>query len=180
MWIDINSPYSGLIVRVRDKDIGRSVRDKDGRVFFVLPRTTGEGHYASVTRIGGPKEEEKYLAMLAKEEAALASGEARSQQQIHDATGRQRSSWKGKFVILVMVLILLVLVYVFTIGPFGGENFPWRKPPAPPVSPVLPPNPSVPQPAMLHGSESIWLCEGAGVFSELFMADAMSSGQRMV
>ncbi len=129
MWIEINSPHSGRPVRVRDKDIGRSVRDEDGRVFFVLPRTTGEGYYASFTRAGGADDERKYLAMLAKEEHAKATGEAITQQQIFDATGRRRSSWKGKLVILVLLLLVLLLVYLFTAGPFGGDRFPWRKPP---------------------------------------------------
>lgn len=129
MWIEINSPHSGRPVRVRDKDIGRSVRDEDGRIFFVLPRTTGEGYYASVTRTGGANDEQKYLEMLAKEIQAQATGREITQQQIFDATGRKRSSWRGKLVILVLLLLVLLLVYLFTVGPFGGEKFPWRKPP---------------------------------------------------
>lgn len=136
MWIEINSPHSGRPVRVRDKDIGRSVRDEEGRIFFVLPRSTGEGHYASVTRTGGPKEEQKYLDMLAKEEHAKATGESITQRQIHDATGGKRSSWKGKAVILFMLAIVLLLVYVFTLGPLSGDKFPWRKPPQIPSQPA--------------------------------------------
>ena len=135
MWIEINSPHSGRPVRVRDKDIGRSVRDEDGRIFFVLARATGEGYYSSVTRTGGPKEEQKYLDMLAKEEHAKSTGQAITQRQIHDATGGKRSSWKGKAVILVMLVFVLLLVYVFTLGPLSGDKFPWRKPPEIPTTP---------------------------------------------
>jgi len=131
MWIEINSPHSNRPVRVRDKDIGRSVRDEEGRIFFVLPRTTGDGYYASITRTGGPKEEQKYFDMLAKEEVAKSTGEAVTQRQVHDATGRRRSSWKGKLVIVVLLLMVLALVYLFTVGPWGGGNFPWTKPPVP-------------------------------------------------
>ncbi len=129
MWIDVNSPHSGRIVRVRDKDVGRSVRDEDGRIFFVLPRSDGEGHYGSVTRTGGPKEEQKYLEMLAKEEHAKATGQAITAAAIHDATGRRRSSWRGKAVIFFILAMVMFLIYLFTVGPFGGDKFPWRKPP---------------------------------------------------
>ena len=129
MWIEINSPHSGRPVRVREQDIGRSVRDEGGKIFFVLRRSTGDGYYGSVTRTGGAKEEQKYLDMIAKEAAAKASGEAASQRQVHDATGSKRSSWKGKMVIVVMLLLVLALVYLFTIGPMGKWS--WQKPPTP-------------------------------------------------
>jgi hypothetical protein len=129
MWIEVNSPHSGRPVRIRDKDIGRSVRDEDGRIFFALPRSDGNGHYGSLTRTGGPKEEQKYLEMLAKEEQAKASGQATTQSQIHDATGGKRSSWRGKAVILALLVLVLVLIYLVTVGPFGNQKMPWQAPP---------------------------------------------------
>lgn len=131
MWIEVNSPHSGRPVRVREQDVGRSVRDDEGRVFFVLPRSDGQGHYGSVTRTGGPAAEEKYLAMLADEGRAQAAGDDAGRQPVHDATGRKRSSWKGKLVLVILLLLVLLLVYLFTIGPFGGDKFPWRAPPTP-------------------------------------------------
>ncbi|MEX2212905.1 MAG: hypothetical protein WD768_02180 [Phycisphaeraceae bacterium] len=144
MWLDIHSPHSGRIVRVRDKDVGRSVRDEDGRIFFVLARPTGEGHYASLTRTGGPREEQNYDTMLAKQATAKASGEERSTAQIHDATGRARSTLKGRLILLVIIVAVLAVAYLFTKGSLGNGRWPWESPPPTPVVPQQPVNPPPP------------------------------------
>ena len=43
MPIVVNSPYSGESVKIRDQDVGRAVKDRDGKVFYVLPRSDGSG-----------------------------------------------------------------------------------------------------------------------------------------
>ena len=45
MPIVVNSPYSGESVKIRDQDVGRAVKDRDGKVFYVLPRSDGSGYY---------------------------------------------------------------------------------------------------------------------------------------
>ncbi len=128
-WLEVHSPHDGRPVRVRDKDIGRSVRDGDGRIFFVIERSDGEGYYGSVTRQGGPEHEAKYDEMLAKEEHAKNVAADIHAQQVHDATGGKRSSARGKLVILLLAAIVLFLVWLFTIGPLG--NLEWQAPPGP-------------------------------------------------
>ena len=144
MWIDIHSPHSGRIVRVRDKDVGRSVRDEEGKSFCVRQRASGEGHYASLTRQGGPKEEARYDEMLAKEETAKASGQAQSAAQIHDATGHQRSTLKGRLMLLIIVIVVLAGVYLFTKGPLGNGRWPWESAPVQGPNPQQPAGPNTP------------------------------------
>jgi len=144
MWIEVNSPHTGRPVRIRDKDVGRTVRDEDGNIFYALPRPDGQGHYSSLTRAGGPDQERRYDDMLAKESRARAAGQEASQRLVHDARGKPRSNVRGKLVILVLALIVAALVYLFTIGPLGGTSWPWQKPPEPTPAPA---NPGAPSPA---------------------------------
>ncbi len=121
MWIEVASPHSGRMVRVRLKDVGRSVRDEEGRIFFVLDRSDGGGYYASLTRTGGAKAEKEYLDMLDKQDAAKASGEERSQQQIFDATGKARSKLKGRVLLVLILAALAAAAWAFTLGPLAKK-----------------------------------------------------------
>ena len=71
--------------------VGRTVRDEEGHIFYVIADEAGDGHYASLTRKGGPEQKAKYLEMIAKQEHARSVGAERSAEQIHDATGKRRS-----------------------------------------------------------------------------------------
>lgn len=128
-WFEVNSPHNGRPVRVRDKDVGRSVRDGDGRVFYVLERSEGDGHYSSLTRQGGPEHEATYDEMLAKESHAKNVAAVVTEKQVHDATGGKRSSVRGKMVILFLAVVVAFLAYLFTIGPLGSGSWPWTAPP---------------------------------------------------
>lgn len=150
MGIDVHSPHTGRIVRIREQDVGRSVRDQEGKIFFVLVRASGEGHYGSVTRTGGPKEEAKYDEMVAKQEAAKASGQAQSISQIHDATGQKRSTLKGRLILLFIIVAVLAAVYLFTKGPLGNGRWPWEAAPATPQQPQQP----QPQPQSMRIDQS--------------------------
>lgn len=59
-YMNINSPYSGDPVKIRTTDIGRAVKDTEGRIFYVLPRSDGKGYYSSITRKGGPKKNNSF------------------------------------------------------------------------------------------------------------------------
>jgi len=122
MAIDIHSPHSGLPVKVREQDVGRAVRDEQGRIFYVLQRPSGQGHYASKTRAGGEAAEQAYDALEKKE--------ALSEQAAHDATGTPRSNTRGKLVIAMFVLIVaaMVALWLFTVGPLGDVQ--WHAPPS--------------------------------------------------
>ena len=77
-WMIVRSPHDGREVKVRDKDVGRSVRDGENRIFYVLERDDGS-HYGSLTRQGGADQEAAYDAMIAKEKKAQAVGAAITQ-----------------------------------------------------------------------------------------------------
>ncbi|MEM6459939.1 MAG: hypothetical protein AAF710_11185 [Planctomycetota bacterium] len=121
MPITINSPYSGRPVKVRDQDLNRAVRDEEGRVFYVVARADGSGHYAAPTRKGSAKDEQRYDEMAAKMQ--------RSQEQVavqheaaFDATGKGRGGGVGrKLVLLVLLLVLAAAGYgaytAFLAGP---------------------------------------------------------------
>lgn len=140
MGITVRSPYSGNAVKVRDQDVGRAVKDEEGRIFYVLPRTDGSGHYGALTRAGGTKDEARAIAFEQKE--AARQGNVHEQVAIaHDARGKKRSSIRGKLVILVLVVIVVTLLYLFKFGPFKIEPSSWQKPPPPNMIPLDPPQP---------------------------------------
>lgn len=59
MAITILSPHSGDPVTVRDQDVGKSVKDRQGRPFYVLQAPDGL-YYAALTKAGGQKDIERY------------------------------------------------------------------------------------------------------------------------
>ena len=123
MAITVNSPYSGKPVKVRDQDVKRAVRDEEGRIFYVLPKSDGSGFFGSMTRAGGEKEERRAAAAQAKADQ-MAEQATRVQQAPHDSTGRRRGGWRGLLVIVILVVIVAILTYLFSPwGPFSWENF---------------------------------------------------------
>ena len=121
--ITVNSPYSGMPVKVRDQDVRRAVRDEEGRVFYVLPKSDGSGFWGSMTRAGGEKQERNASQVPAK--AGRVSEQAALTHSVpYDVTGRRRRSWRGVLVILILMVITAVLVYLFSpSGPFSWKNF---------------------------------------------------------
>jgi hypothetical protein len=113
MAIEVYSPHSGHPVKVRQEDIGRAIRDEAGQIFYVVPREEGSGYYASLTRTGSTKDQQRYdeLAQrIARGEfvpeppaGAAASGPAKP----HDATGRRRIAPLRLAVLAVILLALL-------------------------------------------------------------------------
>lgn len=125
MGIIVHSPFSGQPVKVRDQDAGRAVRDEEGRIFYVLPKSDGSGYYGAPTRAGGAKDEARALEYENK--LARAQEISRAQvRAVHDATGRSRSGARGKLVILVLAVAVGALAYLFTLGPLAGR---WKAPP---------------------------------------------------
>src|SRR5690606_29595340 len=66
MPIVVHSPFSGRPVKIRDEDVGRAVRDEENRIFYVLERSDGSGHYGAPTRSGNPRDEQRYDELVAK------------------------------------------------------------------------------------------------------------------
>ncbi len=104
MPIVILSPYSGRPVKIRDKDIGRSVRDEENRIFYVVSRSQGEGYYASLTRNGSEKDEKRYDELEQKTAVADVHKREELAQPVHNAMGRKR---KGTWVRRLIYLAIL-------------------------------------------------------------------------
>lgn len=170
MPIIVNSPYSGRPVKVRDQDLGRAVRDEEGRIFYAVPRSGGKGYYGAPTRHGSPKDEQRYLEMESKEAvAADARVQARSI-AVHDATGRPRGGLRRVVLLVILLAVLATLGYVAWLvlgeGWVGGDgtiDLPisppqWpEQPPIPDTAPQLPaPAPPEPRAAMTLLIPSMW------------------------
>ena len=108
MSITVLSPHDGTPVKLRDQDLGRAVRDAQQRIFYVLPRPDGSGHYAALTRAGGTKDLQRYDEMLTKTQqvrenvheqvAAVTTAKA------HDARGKRRGKPLRWFLLLLILL----------------------------------------------------------------------------
>ena len=142
MAIKVLSPHSGRLVMVREQDVGRAVRDEGGRIFYVLVRSDGAGHYGSPTRSGGAAYEKRALELAAQpaaaeppEPAAVASQGAEAPTGPgpvgHDATGRRRAV-SGRWIILVLAVVMALIAFLFSPwGPYGAERMPRVETPEP-------------------------------------------------
>ena len=131
MPIVINSPYSGRPIKVRDQDIGRAIRDENGRIFYVVQRRDAGGFYAAPTRHGSVKDEQNYLDLLAnptldQEQAAPGISSLR----MHDATGRARTGrrWLALWIGLIGGLAAVFYLIVWAdLAPWGSEWDEWLR-----------------------------------------------------
>ena len=129
MPLTIHSPHSGHPVKVRDEDIGRAVRDEENRIFYVVPRASGEGFYGAITRKGSPKDEERYDRLAANPAqvaaaqtaaaAAKSAAAAPAAPAPHDATGGS----KRRRPVRRAVLTLIVLGGLAVGGALGLDHF---------------------------------------------------------
>jgi len=105
MPITVLSPHDGTPVKIRDQDVGRAVRDREGRIFYVLAKSDGSGYYGAMTRAGGEKDERRYMELEAKTKQADATAQANvaAAAAPHDARGRGRPMM-GRFVLLLLIL----------------------------------------------------------------------------
>lgn len=151
MPLIVLSPYSGNPVKVRDQDVGRAIRDEEGRVFYAVQRSDGKGYYASMTRNGSAKDEERYRELEAKT-SRQADVARETVLTVHDATGRPRGGARRLVVLVVLLAILAAAAYgAFVL--FGdalrqGGVLPDGNVPVPalPGAPQVPP-PATPEPS---------------------------------
>lgn len=121
MGITVNGPHSGLPVKVRDQDVGRAVKDEQGRIFYVLPKSDGSGYYGAMTRAGGTKDEARALEMENKSAMMKGNSKEEQQQAFHDARGKGRGGLGGKLVVLVVIVVVLAAAgWAVTMGPLKG------------------------------------------------------------
>jgi FKBP-type peptidyl-prolyl cis-trans isomerase len=137
MAMIVHSPHDGQAVKVRDQDLERAIRDREGRIFYAVKRSDGQGYYGALTRKGSAKDEQRYLDMLEKMQRARDVGAQRSAQQIHDATGKPSGPGALRWVLLLIVVALIAAVSWYVVqpdNPRGGTG----QPPAGPDVPVTP------------------------------------------
>lgn len=124
----ILSPYSGRPVKIREQDLGRAVRDEEGRVFYVV-EDPDHGRYAARTRKGSDKDLQRYRDLQAKtgklDEAPAV--QAARHANVHDATGTKRRNPAGLMVLLLLVLLAAAAGYVYfahpgLLGLDGGDD----------------------------------------------------------
>ncbi|MEM6259943.1 MAG: FKBP-type peptidyl-prolyl cis-trans isomerase [Planctomycetota bacterium] len=111
--VTILSPYSGRPVKVREQDLGRALRDEQGRVFYVV-EDPEHGRYAARTRKGSPKDLERYREI----EAGVAKLDSDADRpaanlQTHDATGSKRRNPIGLLLIVVLIAAAAALGYIY-------------------------------------------------------------------
>ena len=116
--VTILSPYSGRPVKVREQDLGRAIRDEEGRVFYIVEHPEF-GRYAARTRKGSDKDLERYKqiesgnAKLDADPAVQASRSA----TVHDATGAKRRNPVGLLLLILILLLAAGGAYVYFVNP---------------------------------------------------------------
>lgn len=117
MSMIVHSPYDGYPVKIRDQDLGRAIRDNEGRIFYAVLRSDGQGYYGALTRKGSEKDERRYIEMLEKMDRAREVGAQRSAQQIHDATGKASGRGAWRWLVLIILLAVIAAVGWFVLRP---------------------------------------------------------------
>lgn len=152
--ITILSPYSGQPVKVREQDLGRAVRDEQGRIFYIVEHPE-YGRYAARTRKGSDKDLERYQKLQAGTEKLDASSAVQASRSavVHDATGVKRRNPVGLIALVVILLVLAAggyyaLVSLGVIGSAGTDPNPIEdiepdQPILPDVPDLAPPTPSL-------------------------------------
>jgi hypothetical protein len=161
MGIIVNGPFSGKPVKVRDQDVGRAVRDEEGRIFYVLPKSGGGGYYGAPTRAGGTKHEQPAIEMENRQ--AAARGNVHEQvEAIHDATGKRRGR-SGTLLVVIFVLFIAALVCFLKWGPLGDltragqkSGVPAQQVPMGQISPRHAPTPAAITPAPATTQPGPW------------------------
>lgn len=117
MAMIVHSPHDGQAVKVRDQDLERAIRDREGRIFYAVKRSDGQGYYGALTRKGSAKDEQRYLDMLEKTQRARDVGAQRSAQQIHDATGKTSGPGVLRWVVLLIVVAVIAAATWYVVRP---------------------------------------------------------------
>jgi hypothetical protein len=122
MGITVYSPHDGEPVTVRDKDVGRAVRDRENRIFYVLEKSDGGGYYGAMTRRGGEKEEQRALEL--EQKLGAQRGHVRERVAAAGAEGEGRRPGSRLGLLLFAVAVVGVL-YLVTLGPLADLAADW-------------------------------------------------------
>jgi FKBP-type peptidyl-prolyl cis-trans isomerase len=135
MAIIVHSPHDGQPVKVRDQDLERAIRDSEGRIFYAVKRSDGQGYYGALTRKGSDKDEQRHLEMLEKMKTARDIGKVRSDAQVHDATGKKAGPGVLAWVLLLIVAILIAAITWHFVKPDNANVLPTPAPQPPAEAP---------------------------------------------
>ncbi|MFN3166537.1 MAG: FKBP-type peptidyl-prolyl cis-trans isomerase [Phycisphaeraceae bacterium] len=122
--VTILSPHSGRPVVVREQDLGRAIRDDQGKVFYVV-EDAEHGRYASMTRKGSARDLERYRKLQNGETPAPArqgpddatATKANASQAAYDATGVKRRNPAGIALLVLALALVAAGVYVVVAHP---------------------------------------------------------------
>ena len=103
MSIEVSSPFSGRPVKIRPQDVGKAVRDEEGKMFYVLPKRDGTGYYGAPTKAGGERDEQRAARYEQRMAEAKKVNEERSKDQIKVERKKARS---GKFIGVLIGLVI--------------------------------------------------------------------------
>ena len=117
MTITVNSPFTGRPVKIREKDVGRAVKDEDGGIFYVLAKSDGSGYYGAPTRHGGEKDEAR--AETHESRLSKAGQVAARRDHLHREPSR-RVGGKGKLFLVLLALIAATMAWAVFFGPLQG------------------------------------------------------------
>jgi hypothetical protein len=120
MGITVINPHNGEEMKVRDNDAGRAVKDKEGRIFYVLPKSDGSGHYGALTRAGSAKEEARNQEMEEKIKGARKNTEQEWQSRAPSGGGFMKTVMKV-IRLLLFLAILAGLGWAVFFGPLKGR-----------------------------------------------------------
>ena len=112
MSIEVRSPHNGELMKIMPKDVGRAVKDSDGRVFYVLEDGEG-GYYPSITRTatGSAKDQARHE----RTEARMADHQDAARSR--DAAMPRRKRSKPYLLYLIRVGVLVVGGWAVIYGP---------------------------------------------------------------
>jgi len=116
-YIQVNSPYDNNPVKVLEKDIGRAVKDGEGRTFYVLPKSDGSGYFGAISRADPGKEEADAVHRETKQARADASAATTG----HLIDHGPRGGGLGKVVKWVLLIGLVGMAcYLWYTGKFSS------------------------------------------------------------
>ncbi len=120
MGITVINPHNGEEMKVRDGDAGRAVKDKEGRIFYVMPKKDGTGYYGALTRAGSEKEEARNKEMEEKRAGAQSNVQTEWQSK-PSGGGGCFATIKKTIKLLIVLAVLAGLAWAVLFGPLKGK-----------------------------------------------------------
>jgi hypothetical protein len=121
MGITVINPHNGEEMKVRDGDAGRAVKDREGRIFYVMPKKDGSGYYGALTRAGSDKEEARNKEMEDKVSGSQANKQTEWQSRPSGGGGGFFATIFKLIKLLIVLAVLAGLAWAVFFGPLKGK-----------------------------------------------------------